>query len=456
MNIIPRGPSIGELLGQGLSDIATHFAERHISTKALKGLGFSDAEAKAYAHLGPQIQQQAIHSRQQQQAQEASNAAINQILGAGLPAVSPYQQPQFQAQPQIQQQPPMQLQARQLPHEQQQAAIQQATSIAQNPAFRKLYEQQQGAQALQQQQLMKQLAPQQQRQPTGEQQAILQAQAQEAQRGEPTLKQQIEQVRNQKRALAAANLPVNQAIALHQQLESKEKELRREAREERKEKLEERKLSTKEQAEVNKETLPTYEKVNDIAKAARESDMRLDRIERLLDKGNVQDNVLIRSLDAASHNKYFGEIAGVIKTIVTNRDTQEFEKLSKDFLRDAKQFFGNRVTQGEVFTFLQTVPSLSQTNDGKKRVIRNMRIFNEGAKLRKQAMDSIIKENGNRRPPNLDSLIEDRIGGQLDMLANEFKSGAVGAPGTLAHTALQAATNLITDLSPRTFNRYGF
>lgn len=206
--------------------------------------------------------------------------------------------------------------------------------------------------------------------------------------------------------------------------------------------LAEKKLNAAEQSRINKETLPTYTKINDMAHGARESDMRLNRIEQLLDKGNVQDNVFIRGLDAASHNKYLGEIFGAVKTLVSNRDTQEFEKLSKDFLRDAKQFFGNRVTQGEIFTFLQTVPSLSQTNEGKRRVIRNMKIFNEGAKLRKQAMDKIIKDNGGRRPENLEILIEDMVGPQLDALANKFKEGATGALGTLGHTAKELVTNL--------------
>jgi hypothetical protein len=187
--------------------------------------------------------------------------------------------------------------------------------------------------------------------------------------------------------------------------------------------LAEKKLNAAERALVNKETLPVYEKTNDMAKGARESNMRLDRIETLLNKGNVQDNAFVRGLDALSHNKYLGDAFSAVKTLVSNRDTQEFEKLSKDFLRDAKQFFGNRVTQGEIFTFLQTVPSISQTNEGKKRVIRNMRIFNEAANLRKSAMDSIIKENKGQRPANLESLIDERIGSQLDALSNQFKDG---------------------------------
>jgi chemotaxis protein histidine kinase CheA len=422
MNIIPRGPSIGELLGQGLSDIATHFADRYSSTKALKGLGFSDAQAKAYAHLGPQIQQQAVQAKLQEQQQQASNAAINQILGAGLGQTQPYQQQaQFQAQPQVQQQPQSMAQQIQLPHERQQAAIQQATSIAQNPAFRKLQEQQQGAQALQQQQLMKQLAPQVQRQPTGEQQAILQAQAQEAQRAEPTLKQQIEQVRNQKRALAVANLPVNQAIALHQQLENKEKELRREAREERKEALEERKLSAVEQRYVDKETLPVYKEINDKAKASKDSNIRLGRMEHLINRGQLSNTAFYNGIKALGKIPGIGGYIESIAESFLSPDTQEFEKLSTDFIKDAKQFFGNRITQQEVAMFLKTVPNLSQTNAGKHRVIRNMRIFNEAAGLRKKIMDEIIRDNNGKRPANLESLIEERAEPQLNALAEQFK-----------------------------------
>jgi chemotaxis protein histidine kinase CheA len=422
MNIIPRGPSIGELLGQGLSDIATHFADRYSSTKALKGLGFSDAQAKAYAHLGPQIQQQAVQAKLQEQQQQASNAAINQILGAGLGQTQPYQpQTQFQAQPQVQQQPQSMAQQIQLPHERQQAAIQQATSIAQNPAFRKLQEQQQSAQALQQQQLMKQLAPQAQRQPTGEQQAILQAQAQQAQRAEPTLKQQIEQVRNQKRALAAANLPVNQAIALHQQLENKEKELRREAREERKEALEERKLSAVEQRYVDKETLPVYKEINDKAKASKDSNIRLGRMEHLINRGQLSNTAFYNGVKALGKIPGIGGYIESIAESFLSPDTQEFEKLSTDFIKDAKQFFGNRITQQEVAMFLKTVPNLSQTNAGKHRVIRNMRIFNEAAGLRKKIMDEIIRDNNGKRPADLESLIEERAEPQLNALAEQFK-----------------------------------
>src|ERR1044072_2209634 len=195
--------------------------------------------------------------------------------------------------------------------------------------------------------------------------------------------------------------------------------------------LAERKLNQADQARVDKETLPTFKDINEKAKAAKDSDQRLNRIERLLDKGRVQDNIFIRSLGGLKSNKYIGGIAGAIGTLISNKDTQEFEKLSTDFVKDAKQFFGSRITEAEVQLFLKTVPSLSQTNEGKRRVIRNMRIFNEAAELKQKAKNQIIKENGGTRPANLESLIDDRIGGQLDALKNQFTEGDTITPGIL-------------------------
>lgn len=422
MNIIPRGPSLGEMLGQGLSDIATHFADRYSSTKALRALGFSDAQAKAYAHLGPQIQQQAVQSKLQEQQQQASNAAINQILGQGLPPVNFQQQSPMQAlPPSTAPQMAQMQQARQAP---QQNPIEQASSVLQNPAFQKLQKQAQDAQQLQQQQLAPKgqvTAPQALGALPGESQAIIANQL--AQQKEPSIKDQIQQVRRQKQALAGANLPVQQRLALQNSLDSKEAQLRKEERDLRKESLEERKFDYQQRKEINKETLPIFKDINEKAKAAKDSDQRLNRIEELLNKGKVQDNFFIRSLEGLKHNKYFGAIAEGIQRLLTNKDTQEFEKLSSDFVKDAKQFFGSRITEAEVQLFLKTVPSLAQTNEGKKRVIRNMRIFNQAAGLRQKAMNQVIRDNGGQRPSNLEEQIEDRIGRQLDVLKAEFTQG---------------------------------
>lgn len=189
------------------------------------------------------------------------------------------------------------------------------------------------------------------------------------------------------------------------------------------ERLLERKLSATEQQKVDAETLPTYKEVNKAAKAAKESNARLSRMKHLLDKGNVQTHTLLRGLRTLGHIPYLGPIFNAVNSMISNPDTQEFEKLSSEFVKDAKPFFGNRMTQQEVELYLKTVPNLLQSAAGQKRVIRNLQIFNDAADLRQKAMSQIIKDNGGKRPRDLDELIEDRIGNNLDALHQEFIEG---------------------------------
>lgn len=347
----------------------------------------------------------------QQARQEEQNRNINKILGLGLSQapLQNYQSPiaEFEG--------PQQLQSMasqiQMPHEQQQAALQQATSALQNPAFRKLQEQQQGAQLLQQQQLAKPQAVQQI--PAAAQPMIQQPQR------EPTIKDQLQDVRRRKQALGSLNLPLKEVKDLHTALQKEENALMKQS-------TEERKINAEEQKEINAETLPVYTKINDAGKAAKQASARLKRMEHLLDKGKVQTGVFQRALRSATHIPYLGPVFGILNNALTNRDTEEYDKLSSEFVKDAKPFFGNRMTQQEVEFYLKTVPNLLQTAGGQKRVIRNMQIFNEAAEVQQKAMREIIKENGGKRPRDLEEQIDDRTRNKLDALHQEFIGGPTG------------------------------
>lgn len=183
------------------------------------------------------------------------------------------------------------------------------------------------------------------------------------------------------------------------------------------------KLGAKEQELVDKETKPVYDDISKGARAARNNNQRLDRMETLIKKGNLVGGAWGSILDSVFHG-IFG--FGFDLHTFLHPDSQEFRKLSNDFLKDAKDTFGSRLTNYDVKTFLSTVPTLSQTDAGKMRVIRNLRSFNDAALARKKAMDDIIKENGDKRPANLDTLVEERISPILDDLAKRFKEGEPG------------------------------
>lgn len=178
-----------------------------------------------------------------------------------------------------------------------------------------------------------------------------------------------------------------------------------------------------EQKEADKETLPYYKEITKEAVSAKNNDKRLNRMEQLINGGKIAGPITSSLIDTAAKG-IFG--IGVDLSGLQNADTQEFNKISKDFLKEAKSIFGSRLTDTDVKAFLQTVPTLLNSDEGKKRVIYNLKSFNEAAKLRKEVADKIIEENGGRRPRNLDSLVEKIAGPQLDIIAEQFTKGAPG------------------------------
>lgn len=203
-------------------------------------------------------------------------------------------------------------------------------------------------------------------------------------------------------------------------LSNPEKRRLREDVEKRQEKL------LKQQDTIDKKTEGYYSKVTEASEAAISGDMRLDRMEELVRTGRLSSPGTASFLDTLAHAipvPGTGKSIGInLKGVFLSDEAQEFDKLSKDFLRDVKKFFGARVTQQEVNQFLATIPNLLQSDEGKLRVIRNIKIFNDINKLRKNTMDQIIDQHGGYRPHNIESLTEKAIKPRVDELAKQFKS----------------------------------
>lgn len=174
------------------------------------------------------------------------------------------------------------------------------------------------------------------------------------------------------------------------------------------------------QHEVNKETKPLYDEINKEYKSVKGNDLRLNRIEELNNKGNLGLPIFNSALDTISKGVFGFGIN--LKNLMT-KDAQELEKLSTDFIKGAKDIFGSRITDVDLKTFLQTIPSLYQSKEGRAAVINNMRLFNEAAVIKKKAMDKIIEANDGKRPYNLDVLIDQASEEPLGKLAEKFTMG---------------------------------
>ncbi len=181
---------------------------------------------------------------------------------------------------------------------------------------------------------------------------------------------------------------------------------------------EEFKLDLKEKAEAKKESIKYLKELNKDVKDTRENNMRLDKMEALIETGRLSPPAFSAALSTLAKG-LFG--VGIDLKSALTPETQEFDKLSTDFLRGAKNIFGSRVTQGEIDLFLNTIPNIKQSNEAKMAVIDNMRIFNDGKLALEKTAKEIIKENNGIVPVDLETLVEERAAPRLDALAQKFK-----------------------------------
>jgi hypothetical protein len=234
-----------------------------------------------------------------------------------------------------------------------------------------------------------------------------------------------------------------------------------------------RALRAQEEAATAKESHKDLESILNEGKAAEAADKRIGRMEQLISEGNLPNPRLKRYFEHLSTSEggigktlggiigslagfafggatartpagayagaagggYIGSklgetitggisraIGGLGQEVQRNPATEEFEKLSADFIRDAKAIFGSRITDVDLQSFVKMIPNLMQTDEGKLAVIRNMRNANRLSALRAETAKGIIKANGGRRPPNLRMMVDEMTSDFADQLAQEFKA----------------------------------
>lgn len=188
---------------------------------------------------------------------------------------------------------------------------------------------------------------------------------------------------------------------------------------------EKQKMAHEEQKMINKEVFPYIKEVQQKAKGAKENDMRLNRMEKLIESGKLNNPQFASLLKTLKHGIWG---LGIDLSGLLSPESQEFEKISGDFVKNAKELFGNRITDTDLKAFLATIPNLSQSNDGKAAVIRNLKLMNKAAEIREKTARSLLKKYGTKPPLDFEAEVEEKIKPELDAIAAEFATGKVGNP----------------------------
>lgn len=147
--------------------------------------------------------------------------------------------------------------------------------------------------------------------------------------------------------------------------------------------------------------------------SAQAEDLRLDRMQKLSEKGNLSTPLMMKTL----------ETLGLPLGILGNPETEEYSKLESDFVRDVSKVFPGQIRVFEIQAYLRTIPSLMNSEEGRKSIIRNRKLLNEAKKIKYDEYKNILKENNGKKPRNLDLLLEERTSTKLNEIAEKFREG---------------------------------
>jgi hypothetical protein len=368
--IVTPEPGFGQLLGSGfgagisstLQNLAQQKAQemqqRKVST-GLSALGFSPQEAQQLAMLPENLLAPIV----KQKSQESQNQAFAQALGniLGQPVEGEFAQAPAQA--------PFQAKE---------------PSTAEKLSFK---ERQQVAKYLSSPEGKKQFKPEDRilalsslKKPT-ESQVQAAAQIRQEQQGLP------------RKQAVKATLSPDQAYKLAQLGLKKEE------------------ITEKRKSEAFKMSAAERKEIINKARVARQDLKDLDRMEELDKSGK---------LDTAGYSEFLKR-SGLDIPALMNPESEEFGKIAANFLRDAKQYFGGRISNYEIEQFLKTIPSLSQSPEGRKRVIANLRYMKRADLAYNEALKEVISDNKGIPPYDLLEKVDDKIEKKLEKLSDKFK-----------------------------------
>lgn len=163
------------------------------------------------------------------------------------------------------------------------------------------------------------------------------------------------------------------------------------------------KLLAEDDNKYKKQILDRYE-------SSQTLDTQLARMERLNESNQLSTPAAVKTL----------QTFGIPLSFLNNPTNEEFEKLSLDLTKNITQVYGNRILKTEFDNFLRTIPTLLNSKEGRQRIINNLRLMNEGAKIKYEAYKQLRKEGDTR---NLQEKIIERTGPRLDELSMQFQSG---------------------------------
>ena len=200
------------------------------------------------------------------------------------------------------------------------------------------------------------------------------------------------EIENVERALAGKNIPARDKAEILENVEKRQDRF------------------LEQQDKIDKKNEKWLDGARESNDGSVQADERLDFMEELIEGGELPGPLLTTFADLIERGIPIPFTGGArlginLKGLLFSTQGQQFDKITKDFAKDARKFFP-RVTEGQVKLFLETVPTLLQSNEGKKEIVKTLRFFNAANKLTFDTAQGLIEQNKGFQPPNLQSRVD--------------------------------------------------
>jgi hypothetical protein len=205
-------------------------------------------------------------------------------------------------------------------------------------------------------------------------------------------------------AARAGNHPVATQYA------NKAKEVKKDIRQDKKFEHDIIRESIKDEQDIRKESAPYIEGVLNGYKGKKNTEAILNQMEELASSQKLTTPLMNSLLGAA----------GLPLGVLNNPDSEEFEKLSNNLTRDITKFYGARINQTEFVNFLKQIPTLNNSEEGRLRVVRNLKKMLNPIELEYKIMSDMMAKNGGKPFPNMNFHVTQAMEPTLDKWANEI------------------------------------
>ena len=161
--------------------------------------------------------------------------------------------------------------------------------------------------------------------------------------------------------------------------------------------------------------LKPYQEWQDKIRSLAAEDRRLDVMGQLNETDKLPKKIGLLNVDSMGNLRF---------PFLSSKEAQKYQKLLNEFVQNARDSFGARVTNFELDVFLKRLPTLWNSKEGRTAVLQQMKIVNEINNLYEKGKIEAVKEARGIRKIDLDKAEEyatTRYGRRINELENEYR-----------------------------------